>query len=149
VGFYSLALKEVVMSQRKQIYSAIQIIRAFRAIDSEMPAQMVHCLMEVALNPGMGMRALEQATGLSQSSASRNIQTLGKWHREKRPGYDLVETVEDPEDTRRKIMFLTPKGRQLMSDVMSAMGDGEPVKYEAPTAQEHLNKTYDTWRVRR
>ena len=136
------------MSQRKRIYSTIQIIRVLRAIDSEMPVQMAHCLMEVALNPGMGMRALEQATGLSQSSASRNIQTLGKWHRDKRPGYDLVETVEDPEDTRRKIMFLTPKGRQLVSDVLSALGDGEPVKYEAPTAREYLDKTYSSWRKR-
>ena len=135
------------MSQSKKIFTLIQVIRAFRNVDSEMPAQMAHCLLEVALRPGLNMRQLEEATGLSQSSASRNIQTLGKWHRDRRPGYDRVESVEDPEDTRRKIMFLTPKGRQLVADVLSAV-TGEPFEYEGPTAREFIDNTYKAWRKR-
>lgn len=132
------------MRQSIKIHQIITLIRHLRGIDNEMPAQMAHCLLQVALNPGCTMRMIEQSTGLSQSSVSRNIQTLGEWHRDKKPGYGLVEAVEDPNDTRRKVAFLTPKGRRLMSDLLTAIAD-EPVTYEGVDAKSWVNEQRRQW----
>lgn len=126
----------------KQLHTLIQVCEAAREIDKEMPMQMLQSLLCVALRPGLTMQNLSEMTGLAQSSASRNIQTLGKWHRVGKPGYDLVEAVEDPEDTRRKIMFLTPKGKSFTSKLLGFVNAGPVVDFDAPSAQEHLKPIF-------
>jgi DNA-binding MarR family transcriptional regulator len=65
------------------------------------------------MQPGITMQTLGGQIGVSQSSISRNVQTLGKWRRMGKPGYDLVTAVDDPVDTRRKNVFLTRDGNAL------------------------------------
>ena len=84
------------------------------------------------------MQNLCEMTGLSQSSASRNIQALGKWHRLGKPGYDLVEAVDDPHDTRRKIMYLTAKGDKLMSDAIGILRDEIITDFESTRSKAAL-----------
>lgn len=117
------------------IHKTIQIIELFRKHDPEMGAQMISCFLHICGQPGLTMQNLCDLTKLSQSSASRNVQTLGKWHRIGKPGRDLVEAVEDPHDTRRKIMFPTKKGETLMSEILTAIR-GTPVEFRAASAKE-------------
>ena len=122
----------------KDISTVIKLIELMREVDNEMPMQMAHCFLCVAIRPGLTMQNLAEMTALSQSSTSRNVQTLGKWHRIGKPGYDLVEAVEDPNDTRRKIMYLTPKGRQLASKIIGEVRHEKAVDFESPTSKEAL-----------
>lgn len=113
-------------SYTKEINTVIKIIEAMREVYSEMPMQTAHCLLCVALRPGLTMQELGAMTNLSQSSASRNMQALGDWARAGKPGYKLVEVHDDPIDTRRKIMFLSAKGKALMEKIIGTIR-GEPV----------------------
>lgn len=67
----------------------------------------------VAAREGITMKNLSEALGISQASCSRNIAALSKWHRLNKAGHDLVYTEEDPVERRRKIAFLTPKGKRV------------------------------------
>nr|WP_052232181.1 MarR family winged helix-turn-helix transcriptional regulator [Methylobacterium sp. ZNC0032] len=131
------------MAHGKDIAALIKVLQVLRDKEAEFPIQTAQTLLCVALQPGMTMQDIAKATGLSQSSASRNIQSLGKWHRLGKPGMDLVEAVEDPHDTRRKIVFLTKDGRELVGKLLgAAASSATPVAFEAPTAQDHLKPIF-------
>lgn len=40
-----------------------------------------------------------------------------KWARPEMEGYDLVAQQDDPSDFRRKILVLTPRGRQIAKEL--------------------------------
>lgn len=120
-----------------ELSKIIKAIASLREEDEQMPAQMAQCLLCVALRPGLTMQELGDMVGISQSSCSRNIAALGEWHRFGKPGLNLVEAVEDPRERRRKVAFLTPKGRQRIGKVLGAV-TGEVINFEAPTAKSAL-----------
>jgi DNA-binding MarR family transcriptional regulator len=62
-----------------------------------------------------------------------------------RPGLNFVETVDDPVERRRKIAFLTKKGREFLSEYLTIM-TGKEVYVESPTAREFLSKAYALFR---
>jgi DNA-binding MarR family transcriptional regulator len=84
------------------------------------------------------------------------VAALGKWHKLGEPGLDLVEAVEDPIERRRKIMFLTPKGRAQVQEILSAM-TGKPVTdFETKdshsfefTAKARSEAPFSGWRLRK
>jgi DNA-binding MarR family transcriptional regulator len=78
---------------------------------------------------------LSRMVVMSQSLCSRTVAALSKWQRRGTPGLDLIEAIEDPRERRRKIMYLTPKGRQRMTRALEAL-TGEAVYYDAPSARD-------------
>jgi DNA-binding MarR family transcriptional regulator len=124
----------------KDLRVLIQLVEILRDVDGEMPMQMAHCLLCVALRPGLTMQNLSEMTGLSQSSSSRNIQTLGEWHRHGKPGYNLVQAVDDPVDTRRKIMFLTPKGKQVLKRLLSTLRGEAVTEIDLPNPKDVIGQ---------
>lgn len=100
-----------------RLMAAIEIARAGLPV---MPIQMLQALLAVAKKPGITMHQLGEILNTSQASCSRNVAALGKSHKFGEPGLDLVEAVEDPVERRRKIMFLTPKGRARVQEILSA-----------------------------
>ncbi|KQO74525.1 hypothetical protein ASF20_04585 [Methylobacterium sp. Leaf88] len=54
------------------------------------------------------------------------------------PGLGLIETIDDPQEYRRKVAFLTRKGRTFVSELVSIQL-GEKVTLSAPTAVEFLS----------
>lgn len=63
---------------------------------------------------------------------------LGERHRRDMPGLGLIETIDDPQEYRRKVAFLTRKGRTFVSELVSIQL-GEKVTLSAPTAVEFLS----------
>jgi DNA-binding MarR family transcriptional regulator len=110
----------------EEIHRLMAVIEIARAEDPVMPIQMLQTFLAVARQPGITMHQLGEILQTSQASCSRNVAALGKWHKFGEPGLDLVEAVEDPVERRRKIMFLTPKGRARVQEVLSAI-TGKPV----------------------
>jgi DNA-binding MarR family transcriptional regulator len=122
------------------MHTAIKFLAALREIDPYLPTQTAECLLTVALQPGLSMAQLAERTGLAQSSCSRNVSALSKWHRMGKEGYDLVEAVDDPRERRRKIIFLTTKGKMLVQTVLQTIEPG--FQLVSPTAQEGLTRIY-------
>lgn len=56
---------------------------------------------------------LMDATGYSQSTISRNIAVLSDLGTREKPGYGLIHIEHDPQDRRRQLLRLSPKGVDL------------------------------------
>lgn len=96
----------------------ISLIEEFRKLDTEMQAQQMLIFLIVMRNPDIGMRDLEDKVGLSGASVSRNVAAMSKVHRKGRPGHDLVEAYEDPEDRRYKKVKPTHKGKMVYASLL-------------------------------
>jgi DNA-binding MarR family transcriptional regulator len=118
----------------------MKAIDAIRTDSDDMPAQQLLAFLAIALQPGLTMEQLGQNVGMSQASCSRNVSALSKWHRLGKPGADYVEAHEDPRERRRKIMHLTPKGKQVMRKAIEAL-TGEPATdFESPSFKEQWSR---------
>jgi DNA-binding MarR family transcriptional regulator len=83
---------------------------------TDMPISQVLLFLHVAVHSPMSTAELVSATGVSQSSVSRNIAKLGKGVLKdgtREPGLGLVENYPDPVDNRRDLVKLTPEGEKV------------------------------------
>jgi len=103
--------------------------------------QALQVLLNVAIQPGITMQALQKPTGLNLSSVSRNLTALGKYHRLGKEGLDFCETIQDPVERRRMIAFLTRKGRDFLSNYLTIL-TGQPVMVDTPLASEWVTRTH-------
>jgi len=126
------------MSTAKSLRRMIDQVKLMRDAEEQFTPQMFQLLLEIALQPGITMQGLTERTGLALSSVSRNLMALGEWHRIGKAGLNFVETTEDPHERRRKIAFLTPKGRKFVEENLGALFPGQENNLNAPTAREFL-----------
>lgn len=92
-------------------------IERLRVLDREIPAQVVSCFLYVASHNPCHKEALEEDLGYTTASSSRNIDWLSGKHRLNKPGLDLVIKERDPSNKRRLLLYLSPKGEQLVNDL--------------------------------
>lgn len=104
-----------------EIATVIEVLEAFRKLDPDLPIQYALSFLTVAEHEGLSIRELSERLGIAQSSASRNVAALGKWHSFGKPGHDLVQAEEDPRERRRKVVTLTPKGRALVEELRAIL----------------------------
>ncbi|CAM5766532.1 MarR family winged helix-turn-helix transcriptional regulator [Bosea minatitlanensis] len=128
------------MSFGRDIQTLTNVIKILRReVDEHFPVQMVHVILAVAQRPGITTAELVKETDLSQPAVSRLLTSLGKEHyTRKKAGYNIVDTVDDPEDSRRKISFLTKKGRDLMGQLIGVLHGTTQVDFESPVARAHV-----------
>lgn len=104
---------------------AFDIVRKMsELVDGDMPWHQGLIFLIIAnADPeeGITQGELGRMTGLSSSSVSRNIASLGEWHRLQRPGLQLIETREDLRDRRRKPIYPTAKGREVRKELANAL----------------------------
>ena len=105
--------------QIKSAKVAHKIINHFRMVDSDMASQTIAVFLVVAMKGGSGvsMTEVKEILGIAQSSISRNINLLCKTSRHMRPGWDLLETYEDPMNRRQKMCRLTKRGLLFMEGI--------------------------------
>lgn len=97
------------------------VLRRFRALDSDAPSQVLEAFLIVCLSEGITVGEVGQKLGCSKASASRVIQALSKWNRFGKAGMDLVEATEDMADRRTKTVKLTNKGHALRDELADLM----------------------------
>lgn len=100
-----------------QLIPVLQYLRD--EIDAELPMQAAMVYLTVASNPGVTMKELQEAVGISQASCSRNVAALSAFHRLNKPGYNVVVATEDPLERRRKVVRLTEKGQRIANGLSS------------------------------
>lgn len=105
----------------KKIDKLLMLLEELRKLDPEMQLQMAATLVLVAKKEGITMKEMSDRLGISQASCSRNVAALSRWHRLNRAGHDLVIATEDPAERRRKVVFLTPKGKRVMNSLLSLL----------------------------
>jgi DNA-binding MarR family transcriptional regulator len=120
------------------------VVEAFRDADKEMPVQQAEILLWVSMYPGISSKDLQNRTGLSQSSISRHLAALGKWHYAKRPGLEFVSTVEDPRERRRKVSFLTPRGKKFVERTCQTIDPDFAI--QGGTEKDEIGKLYEGYR---
>jgi DNA-binding MarR family transcriptional regulator len=109
------------MEDRRHLDKATSLFQAFRSIDSTMPLQLAYTFILCATYEGESVGDIARRAGFAVSTTSRHILDLGEYDRAKKPGFQLVETRTDPMELRRKTVHLTPKGRNLLNQIISTM----------------------------
>jgi DNA-binding MarR family transcriptional regulator len=98
-----------------------QVIRALerlREFDPDMPIPRALMLLVVGRTGVAGMQDLAAELNISLSGVSRHASALGRYGLGQRPGLELIETQEDPEHRKRKIVVLTAKGKKLLASLV-------------------------------
>lgn len=109
------------MDDRKHLDKVSGLFQAFRALDPTMPLQLAYTFILCATYEGESVGDIARRAGFALSTTSRHILDLGEYDRNKNPGYQLVESRTDPMELRRKTVHLTPKGRNLINQLISTM----------------------------
>jgi len=100
-----------------EVATVVHVLEAFRTLDPDLPIQYALSFMTIAQNEGISIGELAERLGIAQSSASRNVAALSRWHSFGKAGLDLVQAQEDPRERRRKIVTLTEKGRAFLDEL--------------------------------
>lgn len=96
-------------------------ITALQTISPTMPIQLAHSFVLVALHEGASLGDLCKLTGFATSTMSRHLLDLSDRNRKLGSGFGLVERRQDPDELRRNIYTLTPKGRALARSILGAL----------------------------
>ena len=107
-----------------QCLSFLKIVEAVRSVDPEFAIQQLACLMYIAANEGCMVQDMADGLDMTQSSASRNVFALSKVHRLGKEGYNLVVSEADPAERRRKLLYLTPKGKKVVKNLLNVHASG-------------------------
>lgn len=100
-----------------------QLARAFKAFASHEPTHLylhaAQVFIEVARSKRCTYEEIANALGITTSSVSRVVNSMSAMNRHGEPGLGLLETMKDPDEGRRYLVVLTPKGRALMLQLKS------------------------------
>lgn len=123
-------MKEMVEHQRKKpfmetslsiVSEALEAFREFTG-DGDVQIQTVQVFMRVVMAGGatIDYAALEKVTGVSQSAVSRSIKKMSTGPLAN-PGYGLITVEFDPYDLRRRIIKVSPRGKELVAAMETRM----------------------------
>ncbi len=104
----------------EQLDRALRFARA--RLNPDISAQRLLILLNVHFNEGLSQRELlERLDSTSITALSRNLADLSTFTTRKTVGPGLLELRTDPMNLRIKRVHLTPKGRRLMRDWVTAI----------------------------
>ena len=118
-----------------EVATVVHVLEAFRTLDPDLPIQYALSFMTIARNEGISIGELAERLGIAQSSASRNVAALSRWHSFGKAGLDLVQAQEDPRERRRKIGTLTDKGRAFLEELRAIVGNADMTQTDTRRAK--------------
>ncbi len=110
----------------EKLAKAIELIRTFDKThgSNELSIHVIACFLYIASRDGAHKQALEEDLPfMTRASSSRNTDWLSKWHRQllpsgrRKPGLGLIKKEVDISDKRRSVLSLTPKGKELITQI--------------------------------
>lgn len=113
-------------NRHDEVATVTRVLEAFRSLDPDLPIQYALSFMTIAQNEGISIGELAERLGIAQSSASRNVAALSRWHSFGKAGLDLVQSQEDPRERRRKIVTLTDNGRAFLDSLRTIVSADTP-----------------------
>src|SRR5262245_42655360 len=109
-------------SDKTDLRRLLEALCVFQEIRDTMPLQYVLMLLEIALKEGLSVGEYSDLRGVSFSVGSRHILDLGPRNRYgDGQGFGLIKQGVNAADTRAKAIWLTPKGRGVLADMLAAL----------------------------
>jgi DNA-binding MarR family transcriptional regulator len=105
---------------KKEITVFRNLLRELQKIDSEFPLQYAVCLAEIALDEGLSLTALSVKTGMPLSTVSRIVGALSQ-QRQKGAPYGLVRVALSAAERRKKELYLTTRGRNVVTGITTTV----------------------------
>lgn len=102
---------------RRSVRKLLTILASIQDVNPFMPLPEVAAFLYVAINEGKSLTEISQIAGAKQSSMSRYLLDLSEKVRGGGAGYSLVRRETDPNELRRNLYTLTPKGRALVNSI--------------------------------
>ena len=105
------------------------IVEIMRQLDARMEMQQFAVFLYVRVDTGMPnrgvtMQEIGEALNLPQSTTSRNVLRLSeyaginRYTKQRNVGLGLLTTEEDPNELRRKVVFLSKSGAKIYDELM-------------------------------
>lgn len=94
----------------------LSVLNVLRQVDPEFPLHYAICLAEIARDEGMSLTQLAERTNLALSTVSRIVGCLSKYRPNGRP-YELISLQMAADERRRRELYLTPAGRELLGRI--------------------------------
>jgi DNA-binding MarR family transcriptional regulator len=95
--------------------SLLEAVLALKALDARISVNEIVAFLYVCENEGLSVQELAYVGGLTQSTASRSLRSLGRpgspWSHA--PALGLVDAFLNPHDGRSHVIHLTDEGRAL------------------------------------
>jgi len=107
------------MTLRTQLQNFLTVLYDLQKVNTEFPLQYIICLGEIAENEGICMSDLAEKTGMPLSTVSRITSALSQ--KSKPSSYNLITVKISPEEKRRKQIFLSPEGHEMISRINQNM----------------------------
>lgn len=129
-------------AQRRLIASVHHVVSTIRkSLDApELPSAWVDVLLFIAHRPAEPLASIVIGSGLNGSSAQKVLLALGAENRFGKPGLGVIEDIADPLHGKRKLYFLSVKGRALMAKVLTSLTGDNHETYNTLTSQDFLDK---------
>lgn len=93
----------------------------FRNLSPTMPVGEVQMFLLVALNEGASLTELAELADMKKSTSSRYLLDLSDKQRTGAQGFGLVMREIDPQELRKNMYALTPKGRNIISALTGSL----------------------------
>lgn len=113
-----------------EIRHFLRLLRELQKIDPEFPLQYAVCLMEITLHEGLSLTSLSEKTGMPLSTISRIVGALSR-HRQRGLPYELIRVEISSTERRRKALYLTPRGRLVISGIIGILQTRPPLRFPA------------------
>lgn len=124
------------IKEKQLLARVIEEVDLFHTDFQWMTLQTVMGFMLIAMHDGLRIDQLMDMMDIKQSHASRLVKRLGPGKGYLADdGYNLVYTEPDPEDTRRKTLWLTPQGHTFKYKLLDHLG-GIDARYSQRKAPE-------------
>lgn len=103
--------------EREKIMQLIRLLELFKGNNPKMPLQQAIALLHVACRPGMTITEMAHVTQTHLATASRHAKAWG----ERGPENQALLVAGYGVDGRKKALFLTNEGRQLIDTLLDAL----------------------------
>lgn len=100
----------------------VNAFSSLRDLDPDMTIPQALSLLLIAKHEGLSLKELAQHTGVGMASASRYVAAFGRPRKTGAKGFGLVNAEEDPDERRKKVITLTPKGRSFVNRITQQTG---------------------------
>ena len=112
--------------------SLLEAILSLKALDARISVNEIVAFLYVCENEGLSVQELAYVAGLTQSTASRSLRSLGRpgsdWAQA--PALGLVDAFLNPTDGRSHVVHLTDRGRNLRDHLDGLIRRAVPIEYE-------------------
>ena len=99
----------------------LNLLQALQKISPDFPIQYAICLLHISYDEGLSLTDLAKRAEIPLSTTSRIIGALSD-HRRCGQAFGLVSVGISSTERRRKMLYLTPRGKKVIQEISQILG---------------------------